>query len=134
MADSVALMRSSAGICSEATAKFSHFGRDIPLWLGQLSVGQVFHALPLYVQMCCDVDVLVFPGESFCFMQVALTCLYRDDKVSRFTMTWMSERFLHRLIPFTERPNQWMDLNCVDVDQSAVSDLKSVALELNVFV
>ena len=51
MADSDALMRSTTGICSEAAAKFSHFGWDILLWLGQLSVGQVFHPLLLYVRI-----------------------------------------------------------------------------------
>ena len=48
--------------------KVQSFGMDIHLWFGELSVGQEFHPLLLYLRMCCVVDVLISPGESFCSM------------------------------------------------------------------
>ena len=55
---------STTGICSGTTAVFGS-GKHILLWLGNLSVGQVFQTLLLYVWISCVVNFLISPGETF---------------------------------------------------------------------
>ena len=62
VADSIAVMRSTTGICSGATAKFSPLARTSFSGLVS-SLGQIFHPLLLYVQMCSVVDFIISPVE-----------------------------------------------------------------------